>query len=98
MRAWLLAMLLALPFSYALVVGSTGQVGTNPIIYGELIAYEYLGDIHVYDVLRKEDYSFGPGSSPYIFGFTVVFETRETDEDLNDDGDTEDTVIRFANF
>ena len=97
MRVWLLSLLLALPFSYALVVGSTGQTGTNPVIYGELIAYEYTGNIHVYDVLRKEDYSFGPGSSPYIFGFTVVFETRETDEDLNDDGDTEDTVIRFAN-
>lgn len=94
---WLLAFLLVVPFSFALIVESTGQSGAHPMLYGEVVVYERDGFVHVYDLSRKEDAELGRGSSPFIFGFTVVFETKESDVDLNSDGDLEDTVIRYAN-
>jgi hypothetical protein len=94
---WLLALLFVLPFSSALIVESTGMQGTHPVLYGDVVVYERDGFIHVYDLSRDEDAELSQGSSPSIFGFTVVFETKESDQDLNGDKDTEDTVIQFAN-
>ncbi len=94
---WLLTLLLVVPFSAALVVESTGMQGSHPVLYGEIVAYERDGFIHVYDLSRKEDSELGQGSSPFIFGFTVAFETKESDKDLNNDSDREDTVIQFVN-
>jgi hypothetical protein len=97
MRSVIIALLLVLPFSYALIVESSGQIGSHPVMYGELVAYERSGFVHVYDILRKENSEIGRGSSPFIFGFTVVFETEEADVDLNEDGDKDDNVIQYAN-
>jgi hypothetical protein len=93
----LLAILLALPFSFALIVENTGMQGGRPVLYGEIIVYERDGFVHVYDLNRKENAELARGTSPFIFGFTVVFETVEADADLNGDGDTDDTVIQYAN-
>jgi len=92
----LLVLLLALP-AYALVVENTGKTASDISVYGEFIAYESNNEIHVYDILRKEDYSFGPGNHPSIFGYTLVFATKETNIDLNEDGDTSDSIIQYAN-
>ncbi len=96
MRPWLIALILMLPVSFALVVESTGRAGQNPVLYGGIIAYERDSSIYAFDISRKEENLISKGVNPSLFGFTVAFETRE-DVDLNDDGDTEDTVIQFAN-
>ncbi len=93
----LFALLLAFPFSFALVVESTGMAGSHPVLYGEIVVYERDGFVHAYDVLRKEDSELAHGTSPFIFGLTAVFETVEADVDLNGDGDMDDTVIQYAN-
>ncbi|HLF54677.1 MAG TPA: thrombospondin type 3 repeat-containing protein [Candidatus Nanoarchaeia archaeon] len=93
---WLFVLLLLLPVSFALIVESTGKAGSNPVLYGDIIAYERDGSIYSYDIARKEDSLIAKGVNPSLFGYTVVFETRE-DVDLNDDGDIDDTVIQFAN-
>lgn len=97
MRPWIIALLLVLPFSAALIVESTGMQGSHPMLYGGIVVYERDGFIHVYDLARNEDTELSQGSSPAIFGFTVVFETKESDNDLNGDKDEDDTVIQFAN-
>ena len=85
-----------MPLSYSLIVENTGQAGQNPVIYGDAIAYENDGSIYVYDISRKENKLISSGSNPALFGFIVAFETKESDADLNDDGDNADTVIQFA--
>ncbi len=94
---WLLVLLLIIPFSHALVVESTGMAGERPVLYGDAIAYERSGVIYVYDISRHEEREIGRGINPSLFGFTVAFETPETDADLNEDGDKDDLVIQFAN-
>src|SRR3990172_3934555 len=94
---WLLVFLLTIPFSYALVVESTGMAGERPVLYGDTIAYERSGVIYVYDISRHEEREIARGINPSLFGYTVAFETPETDADLNEDGDSDDLVIRFAN-
>lgn len=93
---WLFVLLLLLPVSFALIVESTGKAGINPVLYGDIIAYERDGSIYSYDTARKEESLIAKGSNPSLFGYTVAFETRE-DVDLNDDGDIDDTVIQLAN-
>src|SRR3990172_6356564 len=97
MRPWIIALLLVLPFSVALIVESTGMQGSHPMLYGGIVVYERDGFIHVYDLARNEDTELSQGFSLAIFGFTVVFETKESDNDLNGDKDEDDTVIQFAN-
>ncbi len=87
MRAWLFALLLILPVSYALLVESTGKVGQNPVLYGDNVAYERDGSVYVYDFSRSEEREIAKGKNPSLFGFTVVFET----------GTDNGTMIRFAN-
>jgi hypothetical protein len=94
---WVIAWLLVLQFSAGLVVDSTGYAGSNPAMYGGVIVYEQNGFIHAYDTSRKEDIELARGINPSLFGFIVVFETREADEDFNGDGDFEDNVIRYSN-
>ncbi len=98
MRIWLLALLLLImPFSYALVVESTGKTGQNLVLYGDIAVYERDGKVYVYDFPSKEESEIGSGSNPSIFGFIVAFETKETDSDLNGDNDTNDFVVQYAN-
>jgi hypothetical protein len=98
MRIWLLALLLLiLPFSYALVVESTGKTGQHMVLYGDVAAYERDGKVYVYDFPGKEESEIGSGSNPSMFGFIVAFETKETDSDLNGDNDTNDVVVQYAN-
>ena len=75
---WLLALLICAPFSLALVVGSSAEIGSDPVLYGDLIAYERDGNVHVYDVARKQDFDVGNGTNPSIFGFVVAFESNKT--------------------
>lgn len=96
MRLWLLMALLLVPFSVGLVVDSTGISGLNPLLYGELVAYESAGEVHVYDLIRREDFSFGSGKNPFLFGFTLVFEAKES-VDVNGDGDEDDSIVKFVN-
>lgn len=97
MRIWLLLLVLAAPFSYALAVDNTGQAGQHPVLYGDSIVYENDGNIYVYDLSKNESKLIGKGSNPSLFGFIAVFETKES-ADLNDDGDTDDVVIQFADI
>ncbi len=97
MRVWLFALLLAVPFSYGLLVESTNVIGGHPVLYGDVIAYERDGFVYVFDLSRDEEREIARGSNPFLFGFTVAFETKESDVDLNEDGDKEDVVIQFAN-
>jgi len=97
MRVWLFALLLTVPFSYGLLVESTNVIGGHPVLYGDVIAYERDGFVYVYDLSRDEEREIARGSNPSLFGFTVAFESGESDVDLNDDGDREDVVIQFAN-
>ncbi len=94
---WLLVLLLVIPFSHALVVESTGMAGERPVLYGDTIAYERSGVIYVYDISRHEEREIARGINPSLFGYTVAFETPETDADLNEDGDSDDLIIQFAN-
>jgi len=93
---WMFVLLLLLPVSYALVVESSGSVGQNPVIYGDVIAYAREGSIYVYDAVSKQENFVAIGSDPFEFGFIVVFETPEKGVDLNGDGDFDDEVIQFA--
>ncbi|MEM3154973.1 MAG: hypothetical protein QW165_05435 [Candidatus Woesearchaeota archaeon] len=97
MRLWLVALLLLVPFSFALIIENTGRAGENPVIYGDTIVYERAGVIYAYDIAKRYEKELSRGSNPSIFGFIAAFETRETDVDLNGDGDYDDVVIRFAN-
>lgn len=98
MRLVLFALLLSIPFAYSLVVESTNSAGHHPAIYGDAIAFEQDGKIFVYDISKSELREISRGSNPSLFAFTVAFETKEDDEDLNNDGDKDDTVIQFANI
>jgi len=93
---FVLLFLLLLPFASALVIEHTGKTGQNAVLYGDTIAYERDGSIYVYDIARREESEIGRGGNPSLFGFTVVFETKETDSDLNGDGDKDDYVIQYA--
>lgn len=97
MRLWLIALLLLIPFSSALLVESTGRAGENPVFYGDNIVYERAGVIYVYDIPKHEERELSRGKNPSLFAFVAAFETRETDKDLNGDGDNDDIVIQFAN-
>ena len=90
-------LLLVSPFSYAIVVESTGKSGQHLVLYGDTAAYERDGSIYIYDFARKEESEIGRGSNPSLFGFMVAFETKETDADLNGDNDTSDIVVQYAN-
>jgi len=96
MRAWLV-LLLIVPFVSALVMETAGVAGEHPVLYGDLIVYERSGTVYLYDLAEKAESEIGRGNSPFLFGYTVVFETKEADVDLNDDGDVEDTVIQYGN-
>jgi len=98
MRLVLFALLLSIPFAYSLVVESTNSAGLHPALYGDAIAFEQDGKIFVYDLSKKELREISKGSNPSLFAFTVAFETKEDEEDLNSDGDKDDTVIQFANI
>jgi hypothetical protein len=97
MRLWVIALLLVIPFSSALIVESTGRAGERPVMYGDNIVYERAGSIYVYDIAKHEERELSRGASPSLFAFVAAFETREADKDLNGDGDVDDTVIQFAN-
>lgn len=82
--------------SFAMVVESTNQHGSSPVLYGDVVAYERDGEIHIFDIARNENSVIAQGRNPFLFGFTVVFESVES-EDLNGDGDSNDPVIAYAN-
>lgn len=74
MRYWIVALLvILLPFSYAVVVESTGKTGKHMVLYGDVATYENDGKVYVYDFTSKEESEIGRGSNPSIFGFIVVF-------------------------
>ncbi|MCI0618304.1 hypothetical protein L0244_35445, partial [bacterium] len=97
MRLWVIALLLVIPLSSALLVESTGRAGENPVMYGDNIVYERAGTVYVYDIPKHEEREISRGSNPSLFAFTVAFETREGEKDLNGDGDVDDSVVQFAN-
>ncbi|VVB81809.1 Uncharacterised protein [uncultured archaeon] len=95
MRAWLV-LLLFVPFASALVIENAG-VGEHPVLYGDLIVYERAGSIYLYDLTEKTESELAKGSNPSLFGYTVAFEAKETDVDLNNDSDKDDTIIQYGN-
>jgi len=92
----LLILLLVMPSVLALVVENTGIVGERPVIYGDIFVYERAGSIYAYDISEKSESEIARGSSPSLFGYTVAFETKEDDVDLNGDDDRNDYVIQYA--
>lgn len=85
-----------MPVVSALVVENAGVVGERPVIYGDIFVYERSGHIYAYDISEKMESEVALGSSPSLFGYTVAFETKESDADLNGDGDKDDYVIQYA--
>jgi len=78
---------------------NTGREGRNPAVDGDIIAFEEKGRmIMLYDTQDKDAVSTGErGTKPSIYNGMIAFITRESDDgtDLNNDGDTSDSIVQF---
>ncbi len=78
---------------------NTGREGRNPSVDGDIIAFEEKGRmIMLYDTQDKDAVSTGErGTKPSIYNGMIAFITRESDDgtDLNNDGDTSDSIVQF---
>lgn len=92
-----MVLLLMVPAVMGLMIDTTSYAGESPVLYGEYIAYERDSSIVVYDMARHEEREIAPGRNPSLFGFLVAYERDEDGVDLNEDGDTDDVVIQYAN-
>lgn len=93
---WLILFALLSVSSLALVLDN-GPVGVSPSVYGEYVAFERDNHVLVYNSETKEEAVIAVGRNPKLFGFIVVFETEEIDEDLTGDKDLDDSVIQYSN-
>jgi hypothetical protein len=80
---------------------NTGRDARHPSVYDDTIAYEDKARvINLYDTDSREAVRINErGTYPSIFGRYAAFVTAEKDEglDLNDDGDQEDSILRYYN-
>lgn len=79
---------------------NTGIPGNSPAIYGDLIAFTsgLESTIWTYDLRTGTIADTGiAGKNPTIYGTVIAFETSEHSiaEDLNNDDDTNDVIIRY---
>ena len=77
---------------------NTTVAGLDPAIYKKTIAFESDGTIRYFDLRTGTSVDTGiVGGGPALYENLIVFQTPEyrAEQDLNGDGDTTDSVIRY---